>query len=135
MNTNAELWVQALRGGGYQQGIGRLREPRRFPWQRDAYCATGVLYDLYLRSDGEQWPKQTEGWVPAEALAWAGIPRALEETLAMHNDQGTSFTDIASMIEAHFARLDSGQRYEEAARIAKQAIERARQASRHSVVA
>ena len=135
MNTNAELWVQALRGGDYQQGIGRLREPRRFPWQRDAYCAMGVLYDLYLRSDGQRLPEKTEGWVPAEALAWAGIPRALEETLAMHNDQGTSFTDIASMIEAHFARLDSGQRYEEAARIAAQAIERARQASRHSVVA
>ncbi len=135
MNTNAELWVQALRGGGYQQGIGRLREPRRFPWQRDAYCAMGVLYDLYLNSDGQQWPEKTEGWVPPEAFAWAGIPRALEETLVMHNDQGTSFTDIASMIEAHFARLDSGQRYEEAARIAAQAIERARQASRHSVVA
>ena len=90
----------------------------------------GVLYDVYLRSSGDKWPKATLGRVPSDALEWAGISRGLEETVVMHNDQGTAFRDIASLIEAHFARLASARRYEEAARIAEQAIERVREISR-----
>ena len=92
----------------------------------------GVLYDVYLRSCGEKWPKTTLGRVPTDALEWAGISRGLEETVVMHNDQGTSFRDIASLVEAHFARLASARQYEEAARIADQAIERVREISRGS---
>ena len=47
----------------------------------------------------------------------------------MHNDQGTSFRDIASLIEAYFARLTSARQHKEAARIAEQVIERVRESS------
>lgn len=132
MDTKTGLWVQALRSGRYKQARGRIRESSRFPWPRRSFCAMGVLYDVYLRSHGEKWPKATIGRVPTDALEWAGISRGLEETVVMHNDQGTSFRDIASLIEAHFERLASARRYEEAARIAEQAIERVRVASRGS---
>lgn len=92
----------------------------------------GVLYDVFLRSRGEKWPKATLGRVPTDVLEWAGISRGLEETVVMHNDQGTSFRDIASLIEAHFARLASTRQHEEAARIARLEIERVRQSSRAS---
>ncbi len=129
MDANTTLWVQALRSGRYKQAEGRMHESSRLLWQRDTFCAMGVLYDLYLQSSGEQWSKGTQGRVSADALVWAGITRELEETVVMHNDQGRSFEDIASIIEAHFARRYS-PRYEEAARIARRAIRRAREASR-----
>ena len=132
MNNNAKLWVETLRGGSYQQTSGRLRQPSKLPWGRDAVCAMGVLYDLYLKSHKEQWPKSTHGRLPVAALAWAGISRRLEETVIMHNDMRTNFRDIASIIEAHFARLAYRQRSDDAAYVAKQAIEKAQHSSRHA---
>ena len=133
MNTNADLWVHALRSGRYKQTEGRMHESGRFPWQRDTFCAMGVLYDVYLKFHGDQWPMATQGRVSADALEWAGVSGELEETVVMHNDQGRNFRDIASIIEAHFARRVPTRQYEEAARIAELAIERAREASRPSV--
>lgn len=132
MDTNAGLWVQALRSGRYQQTRGRLRAPGRFPWRRKSFCAMGVLYDVYLRQRGDRWPKATTlGRVPADVLDWAGISRGLEERITMENDQGMSFNDVASVIEAHFERLSAAVRSEEeAARVAQQAIERIRRTSR-----
>ena len=129
MNKNAELWVQALRSGRYKQTQGRLRQWRRFPWQRDVFCAMGVLYTLYLRQNGGTWPKIALGRVPDDVLEWAAISRGLEEAVVMYNDQGMSFRDIASVIEAHFARL-SARQLADAAQIAQRAIERARATSR-----
>ncbi len=135
MDANTTLWVEALRNDGYKQTEGRIHESSRFPWQRDTFCAMGVLYDIYLRSREEQWPDATQGRVPADALDWAGVSGELEETVVMHNDQGTNFRDIASIVEAHFARREPTREYQEAARIAERAIERAQEASRHSLVA
>ena len=135
MDANTGLWVQALRSERYRQTQRRIHESSRLPWKSDTFCAMGVLYDVYLRSREARWPDATQGRVPADALEWAGVSRELEETVVMHNDQGTNFRDIASIIEAHFERMASTRKYEEAARIAQQAIERAQEASRHSVVA
>ena len=129
MNNNIGLWVQALRSGRYKQARGRIRESSRFPWPRNSFCAMGVLYDVYLRSCGDKWPKATLGRAPTDVREWAGVSRRLEETVVMHNDQGTSFRDIASLIEVYFARLTSARQYKEAARIAEQAIERVREIS------
>ena len=129
MNSNTGLWVQALRSGRYKQAQGRIRESSRFPWPRNSFCAMGVLYDVYLRSCGNKWPKAPLGRAPTDVREWAGVSRGLEETVVMHNDQGTGFRDIASLIEAHFARLTSARQYKEAARIAEQAIERVREIS------
>lgn len=129
MNAKVNLWTDALRSGSYRQTTGRLIQRSRVPWRRHSFCAMGVLYDLYVKSCGERWSKSTQGRLPAAALAWAGISRRLEETVIMHNDRGTSFRDIASIIEAHFARLE---RSEEVTRIVDQAIERARAAARRS---
>ena len=129
MNSNIGLWVQALRSGRYKQARGRIRGSSRFPWPRNSFCAMGVLYDVYLRSCGDKWPKATLGRAPTDVREWAGVSRRLEETVVMHNDQGTSFGDIASLIEVHFARLTSARQYKEAARIAEQAIERVREIS------
>ena len=134
MDANTTLWVQALRSDRYNQTEGRIHESGRFPWQRDTFCAMGVLYDVYLRSRNERWPKVTRGRVPADALEWASISGELEETVVMHNDQGRNFRDITSIIEAHFARRYS-PRYEEAARIARRAIRRAQETSREEIVA
>ncbi len=136
MNANTKLWVQALRSSAYHQSAGRLRQARKFLWERTAFCAMGVLYDLYLKAHGQPWPdRPVVGRVPVVALAWAGVTRKLEETVITHNDRGTSFRDIASIIEAHFARLAYRQRHEEAARIANRAIQKAKDAAQDSPLA
>ena len=132
MNSNAKRWIRALRGGEYRQASGRLRQRTRLPWQCNTFCALGVLYDLYLRSGGKQWPESTHGRLPVGVLSWAGISRRLEETVIMHNDMRTSFRDIAGIIEAHFARLAYRQGLDEAERITKRAIEQAQHGSRYS---
>ncbi len=115
MNANTKLWVQALRSGTYQQSMGRLCQAKKFPRQPpNAFCAMGVLYDLYLKSHGQPWPDKPKGGrVPVAALAWAGVSRRLELTVSVRNDMGTSFRNIASIIEAHFARLAFRQRHED----------------------
>lgn len=128
MNSNAKLWVEALRSGRYRQTRQRLRQRRRLFWRRPALCAIGVLYDLYLKSEGRPWPADARhGEFPASVLEWAGVTRDLEHEVVAHNDTGTSFTDIASIIEAHFHRAERNRRrWKEAARIADTFIATAR---------
>jgi hypothetical protein len=131
MNPNARQWTDALRSGAYRQTTHRFREPARFFWRRPAFCAIGVLYDLYLKASGETWPtKPSPGQLPEPVLEWAGISRELEHEVVTRNDTGTSFRDIASIIEAHFHRADRDRRWEEAAGIASRAIEEARELAR-----
>ena len=107
MNANARLWVEGLRSGSYRPTSCRLRESRMFFWQRPAFCAIGVLYDLYLKSRGETWSEHPcRGELPQGVLDWAGIPRDLEYEVVDHNDRGMSFRDIASIIEAYFHRAE-----------------------------
>lgn len=131
MNPNTESWMDALRSGRYRQTTRRLRQPGRFFWQRPAFCAIGVLYDLYLKSRGEKWPTDARhGRLPQSALEWAGISRELEHEVVTRNDTGTSFRDIASIVEAHFYRAERAKRWTEAGRIAEQLIGDARTSMR-----
>ena len=45
MNDNATAWVDALRSGGYAQGIGSLKFDGKF-------CCLGVACDLFMKSEG-----------------------------------------------------------------------------------
>jgi len=131
MNNNAKQWAQALRRGGYRQTSGRLVKRARLPWRQDAFCALGVLYDLYLKSNKKEWPASTPGRLPASVLSWVGVSRRFEETIIMHNDMQITFRDIANIVEAHFERLVHWQRSQRADQIAIRAIEKAKQMTKY----
>lgn len=129
MNANATLWIEALREGGYRQTTHRLRQRGKCFWSRPAFCAMGVLFDLYLESQGEKWPaKPPHGPLPEAVLEWAGISRALECDVIGYNDIGMNFRDIASIIEAHLYRAERDQRWNDAGRIVDHFVQRARHA-------
>lgn len=109
-------WVEALRSGQYKQGTGYLRvrsEPH------DRFCCLGVLCALAetdeiiaLEGNGEDrcysYGNRFAG-LPNPVIEWAGLrtdhgdPVVIEEsrmTLAVHNDTGRSFVEIADAIEA-----------------------------------
>jgi hypothetical protein len=106
-------WVEALRSGEYEQGIGLLRKENRF-------CCLGVLCDLlavpYETDPGGECAYGAEGVagvLPAEAVEAAGLaskdgqyPQGEETTnLTSANDGGMPFPDIADIIEKHWRTL------------------------------
>lgn len=78
------LWIGALRGGEYAQGVGRLRSK-----ETDKFCCLGVLCDLASKEGVGDWRSYeddvlavnflTEGegvesaFLPRAVRAWAGI--------------------------------------------------------------
>ena len=119
------------RDGGRMGGWGGPGRGVRWPWRQDAFCALGVLYDLYLKSNKKEWPASTPGRLPASVLSWVGVSRRFEETIIMHNDMQITFRDIANIVEAHFERLVYWQRSERADQIAIRAIEKAKQMTKY----
>ena len=123
MNTDVKLkWIAALRSGEYKQGNGKLRT------EDNKYCCLGVLSDLYnketgkgqwLEDDGNAYSFKTNESVYSSSLCtldvmkWAGIDSSAcfvdgldpkiyrARTLAYLNDNGTSFKEIAKIIEKH----------------------------------
>ena len=91
-----EQWIAALRGGEYVQGKNRLRS-------RDTYCCLGVLCDLHAKETGWTWDRDWYIGVfehpPAIVLRWAGLSARDAKELALENDLGKSFSEIANMIE------------------------------------
>jgi hypothetical protein len=117
-----EKWVAALRSGEYRQTRSTLRDETGF-------CCLGVLTDLYLKENDEEWvlinthysfddenlllPQQVQEWAeidtdPRLSLneASSAIRIALESyqsnippTLAVLNDYGVPFKEIADVIE------------------------------------
>jgi hypothetical protein len=139
MNDNARRWVEALRSGEYTQTTGRLRRGRKVFWRRDTFCVMGVLYDLYLRANGEAWPRKSPtGPLPGAVLEWAGITSELERAVVAQNDEGYNFRDLASIIEAHLTREErrkrmqqpQGEPAEEVERTVSDAIRRAQEFAR-----
>jgi hypothetical protein len=115
MNENAKRWVEALRGGEYTQTTGRLRRGRKVFWRRDTFCVMGVLYDLYLKANGESWPRKSPtGPLPGAVLEWAGISSELERAVVAQNDEGYNFRDLASIIEAHLTREERRRKVQQA---------------------
>lgn len=120
-----DLWLEALRGGQYEQGHGRLRVG-------DNHCCLGVLCDLHSFETGDKWEKiEADRWrylgasnvIPVEVQEWAGLvseggtagynPYVGDEDnyneLAVHNDgreqsngpyvPPKNFDEIADLIE------------------------------------
>jgi hypothetical protein len=116
-----EQWTTALRSGDYKQGKTALHikadadreEPERF-------CCLGVLCDLAYKAGaverndlhGEYAYGARRGlnaaYLPREVIAWAGMPdgRGTRPTggaaLFILNDEGSTFAEIADIIEAEF---------------------------------
>ncbi len=103
-------WVAALRSGSYVQGTGMLRS------EGNQFCCLGVLCNLHAQvhpkiaakqKDSESYMGESE-ILPTEVMNWAGVDTqngwwfARKFTLASLNDAGTSFSDIAKIIEQHF---------------------------------
>ena len=97
-------WVKALRSGRYVQGQGRLKN------HKDEMCCLGVLCDISgfgvwsfegYESDGIT----TQYYPPQSVQAWAGLeeedPYVTDRRLSTHNDTGSTFRQIANLIEIY----------------------------------
>lgn len=110
-----QRWVDALEGGEYLQARGCLLEQKS---DGDcAFCALGVLVDLYVRDTNAEWQFDNDdkfGYMngyymtlPPEVAKWAGISdddRHLIEIaddgiVGMNDSYGKSFGEIAGFIK------------------------------------
>jgi hypothetical protein len=109
---NAEIkaqWLEALRGGEYQQGTDTLKRD-------DKFCCLGVLCDLHRKDTQENDWKHVLGvgyylgddaTLPYEVLDWAGLSSfnpnvdflGKIRSLGSLNDEGVKFADLADLIE------------------------------------
>ena len=116
-----QQWATALRSGKYTQDTGSLQTEKGF-------CCLGVLCDLYSKETGIEWevsytidqetchlPRysfNTEtAFLPVEVKEWAGLesrspivksPEDELKELAILNDNGSTFEEIAQLIEGGF---------------------------------
>ena len=119
MNDNARKWVDALRSGEYSQTTGRLR---RNVANRYCYCCLGVACELYRQETGEAFWDRGEYFTNTDLAyhdasstrlvepvqEWLGLRthtglfegREGRDHLANLNDRGTSFEEIAALIES-----------------------------------
>lgn len=115
-------WVEALLSGRYQQGQGVLKR-RDYVNNTNAYCCLGVLVDLAMKSGIDIEVERDESnynedyffdgcneFLPRVVMDWAGIKHdngwfasgPFSETLAELNDKGSSFSELADIINKHF---------------------------------
>lgn len=126
MSMNPDVrrtWVAALRSGEYAQASGKLTRLREDGSR--AHCCLGVLCELAVEAGVlapgvdaglrvvEYGARGAFNYLPAEVVTWAqlddanptvGVPLIhvdgrYTRTLSALNDQGTSFADIADLIE------------------------------------
>lgn len=106
-------WVRRLRSGAYRQGLSVLNNGS------GRFCCLGVLCEIaveagvatknydwdVVRYVGEVDERQ-EGVLPLSVRDWSGLPSTVgvfgDDSLANRNDCGTSFAEIADLIEEHF---------------------------------
>ncbi len=99
-----QRWMDALRSGKYKQGRGYLHKD-------DSFCCLGVLCDVVATeidlpvsqaADGEYryGKEKNTSMLPPEVVAYAGLEHANPILLSYYNDHGTSFENIAKIIEA-----------------------------------
>jgi hypothetical protein len=103
-----QKWVDALRSGEYQQGQYCLRTDNGF-------CCLGVLCDLYGKENNVEWDLVNDDGnyefhyqserLPLFVVEWAGVendnPEICETSLSELNDKGSTFNEIADLIEEH----------------------------------
>jgi hypothetical protein len=112
LNPNAQKWVDALRSRKYQQAQGHLRNG-------DSFCCLGVAcdisgigtwteygYTINHYGNNNLLPKEVRNWLGLKDNAGGhdiGTPQATH--LAWENDHGTTFEQIADVIEANADEL------------------------------
>jgi hypothetical protein len=109
-----EKWLSALRSGDYQQ-------TQRYLHKEDGFCCLGVLCDLYGKEHNVEWNLAVAededrnyyrfqdylASLPLSVMEWAGVesPNAYigsgSLTLWELNDSGSTFNEIADLIEEH----------------------------------
>lgn len=114
-----QKWITALRSGGYLQGKGGLRIKGWPISKTEKFCCLGVLCEIAVKAGVIPAPvndaslsfykyggEQIASTLPAEVIAWAGLPsgnpilpKRAHRTLAEMNDSGVSFSEIADIIE------------------------------------
>jgi len=103
-----QKWVSALRSGEYQQ-------TQRLLHDENGFCCLGVLCDLYLKENQLEWEPSTHSnnvyvfqdmvaSLPLSVIEWSGVegynfPVAAKYLLAELNDGGSTFIEIADVIE------------------------------------
>jgi len=108
-----QKWIEALRSGEYSQAKFRL-------YDGQSYCCLGVLCDLYLKENNQEWTvlSNTEENIdeyyiagqsetlPRPVRGWAGIEDSMPKTplgtslIALNDDEDYTFSLIADVIEA-----------------------------------
>ena len=107
-----EKWLSALRSGDYQQTQNYLHK-------EDGFCCLGVLCDLYGKEHNVEWNlavaedgdrdyyefQDETATLPVSVIEWAGVedenPEICETPLSRLNDNGSTFNEIADLIEEH----------------------------------
>lgn len=96
-------WLKALRSGKYKQAKGRLRKKLNGHY---GYCCLGVLY----KEINKEWPKVTRsigvGYLPKKFSEEMKLSRSKQGDLAIMNDGGQSFSQIADWIEKNVSGRD-----------------------------
>ena len=103
-----QKWLSALRSGDYKQTQDHLRI-------NDRFCCLGVLCDLYGKEHNVEWNLVKDGTysfqdngaiLPFPVVEWAGVgsrvPEICDTSLVELNDDGSTFNEIADLIEEHF---------------------------------
>ena len=103
-----EKWVSALRSGDYKQTKSCLHKG-------DGFCCLGVLCDLYGKEHNVEWKlvdagiyyefQDKKAILPLSVIEWAGVeddnPEICETPLSRLNDNGSTFNEIADLIQEH----------------------------------
>ncbi len=111
--ANREKWVEALRSGEYEQGLGRLRP------DTDVFCCLGVACEVFIKENPDG-PIRAFGLryvsrggmsydltLPPDVQKWLGLRSSVGEfnggeglsSLSELNDEGVGFDKIANIIE------------------------------------
>jgi len=115
----AEIWIDALESGEYEQTKGLLK-------RKDSYCCLGILCQIsglgefkqlmgdkffsYILTNGETCSLAA---LPNEILEWAGMSDMYGNfdksdgfsTLSILNDSGKTFREIAEIIRDNYQTL------------------------------
>ena len=103
-----EKWLSSLRSGDYKQTRLHLRTDNGF-------CCLGVLCDLYGKEHNVEWKlmnnnhfyvfQDETATLPLSVIECAGVeddnPEICETPLSRLNDNGSTFNEIADLIEKH----------------------------------
>lgn len=97
LNDNVKAWVAALRSGDYEQGTGQLYDGL-------GYCCLGVGCHVADKMGANLQRWEENGMLNADGKNWLGLQTSFgdfdNDNLADLNDNGSTFAEIADIIES-----------------------------------